>query len=110
MNDQNSIPRAIENFVAKGDISTSETHVDYHHDSESVVTWSLSDFPEISIIPSNFIRRITDVRIIFRLKKQREDNANKVRNIKVQMAKVNNGELVTITPDIHELFKMIDQL
>ena len=109
MDNQNSIPKAIENFVVKGDINTSETHVDYHHDSESVVTWSLSDFPEISIIPSNFIRRISDVRIILRLKKQREEHAEKVRNVKVQMAKVNNGELVTITPDIAELFKMIDQ-
>lgn len=37
-------------------------------------------------------------------------DSENIRKIKIQMAKVNNGELVTITPDIAELFKLIDQL
>lgn len=110
MNDQNNIFKAIENFVSDGNIASSESHVDFNTLKGNIVTWSLSDDPVPATTPSLYIRRINDVRQILRLQKQRENHSEKIRKVKVQMAKVNNSELVTITPDIAELFKMIDQL
>lgn len=67
MEDNNCIPKAIENFVLKGGISRDETHVDFKNGA--VVTWSLSDEPELATTPTVFARRISDVRILLRTRK-----------------------------------------
>lgn len=67
MSEENSIPKAIENFVLKGGISKDETHVDFI--DGAVVTWSLSDEQELATTPTLFSRRISDVRTLLRTRK-----------------------------------------
>ena len=72
MSDQNSIPKAIINFVKSG-VDREATHVDFNVLSESVVTWCLSDEPQNREVPSLHVQRVNDVRQIIRLKKNVRD-------------------------------------
>lgn len=80
----NNISLDCENYVQGNKLSREETHIDFNIESESFVTWMFSDEPELATTPSCYVRAISDVRRINRLKSQLIEADKRIKELITQ--------------------------